>query len=270
VALITGAGRGLGAAHAHALAAAGAAVVVNDTGVDTAGENPDPSVAEGVAAEIRAAGGRAVADRSDVGSFEGAALAVHRAVDDFGRIDILVNNAGIIDSRPVDDLTEELLQRHLAVHVVGTVGAIRAALPHMRRQRYGRIVTTTSEAALSRLHGSGLAYSAAKAAVWGVTMAAASEGADHGVTVNALSPGALTRMSQAHLDAAGIPPGLDLSPGRVSDVVVALCGDDAGDITGRVVHTAGGFVREYVLDRTDGTDLTRRLVAAIPEPGRPR
>jgi NAD(P)-dependent dehydrogenase (short-subunit alcohol dehydrogenase family) len=269
-ALVTGAGRGLGAAHARALAAAGAAVVVNDTGVDTAGNDPDPAVADAVAAEIRAAGGTAVPDHSDVSGFDGAAAAVSRVLDEFGRIDILVNNAGIIGSARVEELSEDELQRHLAVHVVGTVGAIRAAFPHMRAQGHGRIVTTTSEAALSRLHGTGMAYSAAKAAVWGVTMAAASEGIGHGVTVNALSPGALTRMSRAHLEVAGIPPGLDLSPARVADVVVALCGDDAGDITGRVVHTAGGHVREYVLGRTDDTDLVHRLVDAIPEPGSPR
>jgi NAD(P)-dependent dehydrogenase (short-subunit alcohol dehydrogenase family) len=269
VALVTGGGRGLGAAHARALAAAGAAVVVDDTGVDTDGNDPDPSVAEAVAAEIRAAGGRAVADHSDVSDFDGAGAAVRRVLDEFGRIDILVNNAGIIGAARLDDLSEAELQRHLAVHVVGTIGAIKAAYPHMRAQGHGRIVNTTSEAALSRLHGTGMAYSAAKAAVWGVTMAAATEGAGHGVTVNALSPGALTRMSQRHLEEAGIPAGLDLSPARVSDVLVALCSDEAADVTGRVVHTAGGFVREYVLERTDDTDLVRRLVAALPDPGRP-
>ena len=270
VALVTGAGRGLGAAHARALAAAGAAVVVNDTGVDTAGNDPDPAFAEGVAAEIRSAGGRAVADHSDVSGFDGAAAAVGHVLDEYGRIDILIANAGIIGSTRLDELGEDELQRHLAVHVVGATGAIKAAFPHMRAQGYGRIVMVTSEAALSRLHDPGAAYAAAKAAVWGVTMAAASEGTEDGITVNALSPGALTRMSQPHLDAAGIPPGLDLSPARVADVVVALCAEDAGDITGRVVHTAGGFVREYVLDRTDDTDLVRRLVAAIPDPARPR
>jgi NAD(P)-dependent dehydrogenase (short-subunit alcohol dehydrogenase family) len=265
VALVTGAGRGLGAAHARALAAAGAAVVVNDSGVDTAGNHPDPIVADAVAAEIRAAGGRAVADHADVSDFAGGAAAVRRTVEQFGRIDVLVANAGIIGSARLEELGEEELRKHLAVHVVGTVGVIKAAFPQMKAQGHGRIITVTSEAALSRLHEPGVAYAAAKAAVWGVTTAVASEGAPYGITVTALSPGALTRMSQPHLEAAGIPPGLDLSPARVAEVVVALCGEDAVDVTGRVVHTAGGFVREYVLGRTDDTDLVRSLVSALAD-----
>jgi NAD(P)-dependent dehydrogenase (short-subunit alcohol dehydrogenase family) len=265
VALVTGAGRGLGAAHVRALAAAGAAVVVNDSGVDTDGRNPDPGVAAAVAAEITAAGGRALADTTDISTFDAADVLVERVLAEFGRIDVLVANAGIIGSHTLDDLPEESLQRHLAVHVVGTVGAIRAAMLPMRERGYGRIVTTTSEAALSRTPGSAMAYAAAKAAVWGVTMAAATEGAPHGVTVNALSPGALTRMSRPFLEETGIPPGLDLSPARVADVVVALCAEEAGDVTGRVVHTAGGHVREYLLSRTDDSDVVQQLRAAIAE-----
>jgi NAD(P)-dependent dehydrogenase (short-subunit alcohol dehydrogenase family) len=241
--------------------------VVNDSGVDTDGRNPDPDVAAAVAAEITAAGGRALADTTDVSTFAAADVLVERVLAEFGRIDVLVANAGIIGSHTLDDLPEESLQRHLAVHVVGTVGAIRAAMPPMRERGYGRIVTTTSEAALSRTPGSAMAYAAAKAAVWGVTMAAASEGAPHGVTVNALSPGALTRMSRPFLEETGIPPGLDLSPARVADVVVALCAEEAGDVTGRVVHTAGGHVREYLLSRTDDSDVVGRLRAAIAADG---
>jgi NAD(P)-dependent dehydrogenase (short-subunit alcohol dehydrogenase family) len=268
VALVTGAGRGLGAAHTRALAAAGAAVVVNDSGVDTDGRNPDPTVAAAVAAEITAAGGRASADTTDVSTFAAADVLVNRVVAEFGRLDILVANAGIIGSHALDDLTEERLQRHLAVHVVGSVGAVRAAMRPMRERGYGRIVTTTSEAALSRTTAGAMAYAAAKAAIWGLTMAAATEGAPHGVTVNALSPGALTRMSRPFLEETGIPPGLDLSPARVADVVVALCAEEAGEVTGRVVHTAGGHVREYLLRRTDDSDVVRRLLAAIAVDGR--
>ncbi len=196
VAIVTGAGRGIGAAHARALAAAGAIVVVNDTGVDLSGADPDPDVARRQAESICEAGGRAVADISDVSDFPGAAAVVGRAVDEFGRLDILVNNAGIVGmATDLERLTEAELHRVLAVHVVGTIGAIQAAFPVMRTQRYGRIVNTISEAALSTDMAAGMAYAAAKSSVWGITMAAAREGAECGVTVNAISPGALTRMS---------------------------------------------------------------------------
>jgi NAD(P)-dependent dehydrogenase (short-subunit alcohol dehydrogenase family) len=264
VALVTGAGRGIGAAHAAALAAAGAIVVVNDTGVDLDGAYPDPDVAELSAAAIRAMGGHAVADVSDVSDFTGAANAVSRAVDEFGRLDILVNNAGIIGTgTDLVTLPEDELQRLLAVHVVGTIGTIRAAFPVMSAQRYGRIINTTSEAALATDMAAGMAYAAAKSSVWGITMAAAREGAEFGITVNAISPGALTRMSKPHLDEAGIPPGLDLSPEQIARAAVALCSEQSGHVTGKVVHTAAGFVREYVLARVDDSDLVRDLIEVL-------
>ena len=269
VALVTGAGRGIGAAHAAALAAAGATVVVNDNGVDLAGAHPDPHVADRSAAAIRTAGGHAVSDVSDVSNFEGAAGAVRHAVDEFGRLDILVNNAGIIGTRTdVATLPEDELQRMLAVHVVGAIGTIRAAFPIMRAQRYGRIVNTTSEAALSVDMAVGMAYAAAKSSVWGITMAAAREGAEHGITVNAISPGALTRMSQSYLDQTGIPTGLDLSPEQVARIAVALCSEESSGITGKVVHTAAGYIREYILRRTDDSELVNNLISVLgsPEP----
>jgi NAD(P)-dependent dehydrogenase (short-subunit alcohol dehydrogenase family) len=259
VALVTGAGRGLGRAHAGELARLGAAVVVNDTGVGLAGTGPDPEVAAAAAAEIRAAGARAVADHSDVRGFAGAQSAVDRAVAAFGRIDIVVNNAGTLHGAALDELTEDALRADLDVHAVATVATMRAAFPLLRRQRWGRIVNTISEAALHVDMADAIAYSTAKAAVWGATMAAARAGRAHGITVNALSPGARTRMSAAYLDAQGTPPGLDLSPQRVAEVTAGLCTEEAGDITGRVVHTAGGHVREFVLRRVDGTDLVARL-----------
>ncbi len=266
VALITGAGRGIGAAHARAFAAAGAAVMVNDSGVDLRGDDPDPGVADRAVVAIRQAGGQAVADHRSISDFAGAAATVRHTVDVFGRIDILVNNAGIMATADLETVAEDELHRLLAVHVIGTVGTIRAAFPHMRAQRFGRIINTISEASLSTELAAGMAYAAAKAAVWGVTMAAAREGATAGVTVNALSPGALTRMSQPFLDDAGIPPGLDLSPDQIAPVAVALCSQSAQNINGKVVHTAGGHVREYVLSRTDDSDVVRRLVEALNRP----
>ncbi|TPG36545.1 SDR family NAD(P)-dependent oxidoreductase [Mycolicibacterium hodleri] len=264
VALITGAGRGIGAAHAAAFAAAGATVVVNDTGVDLGGANPDFGVAECVAATIRAAGGHAVHDVSDVSDFTGAATLVERAVNEFGQLDILVNNAGIISTTmDVATLPEAELRRMLDVHVVGTIGTIRAAFPIMSAQRRGRIINTTSEAALSTSMAAGMAYAAAKSSVWGITMAAARQGAEFGITVNALSPGALTRMSKPYLDEAGIPPGLDLSPDQIARVAVALCRERSRHVTGKVIHTAAGFAREYVLTRVDDSVLVDDLVSML-------
>ena len=265
VALVTGAAGGLGFAHAKLLTRLGASVVVNDIGGDIHGGHADPARAEAVAAQLRDGGATAVADASDVRTFAGAAAAVQRAVDAFGRIDILINNAGTLHTDTVVDVREADLWDTLQVHTVGTIATMHAAVPHMRQQRWGRIVNTLSEAALRTELSGGIAYSTAKAAIWGATMSAAFDGRPHGITVNALSPGALTRMSQAYLDEQGIPPGLDLSPDRVAEVVVALCTEDAHDITGHVVHAAGGHIREFVLSRVDDTDVVRRLRATVAE-----
>lgn len=265
VALVTGAARGLGFAHASLLARLGVCVVINDIGGDLHGENAVPSHAEFAAAQLRERGGRVLADASDVRTFAGASAAVKRTVDAFGRIDILINNAGTLHVAPLSDLEEADLLTDLHVHAVGTVATMRAAFVHMREQRFGRIVNTLSEAALRPELTTGIAYAAAKSAIWGATMSAALEGRPFGITVNAVSPGAMTRMSRPFLDEHGAPPGLDLSPDRVAEVTAGLCTDAAHDITGRVVHTSGGQVREFTISRVDGTDLVRRLRATAAE-----
>ncbi|MET7772564.1 SDR family NAD(P)-dependent oxidoreductase [Nocardia sp. NPDC005366] len=258
VALITGAGRGLGASHAIVLAAAGAAVVVNDPSLSVDGsrfENSD--VAQVVADSIVATGGTAIADRSDISSFDGATKAVYRTLETFGRIDIVVNNAGILSTTGIAGLSQDELERSLATNVTGAIGTARAAFQPMRGQRYGRIVNTVSEAALAPGHHTGTAYAASKAALWGVTMALADEGAADGITVNAISPGARTRMSAAHLERTR--SSLDLDPAHVSSVLLALVSESAADITGRIVHAAGGAVREYLLRRQSETEILARL-----------
>lgn len=189
VVLVTGAAGDLGRAHATLFARLGASVVVNDTGVDMSGANPDPAKAERVDASLRDLGAQAVADTSGVGSFAGGAAAVQRAIDEFGRIDILINNAGILGTSSVEEITEAELDAELRVHTVGTVATMRAVFPHMRAQGWGRIVNTLADAALHTDLATGVAYSTAKSAVWGAAMSGALAGRAYGITANALSPG---------------------------------------------------------------------------------
>lgn len=262
VALVTGGGRGIGRAHALLLAARGASVVVCDVGAELDGRGRDPGVAEAVVAEIMAHGGAAVADGSDISTFAGGADAVQRALDAFGRIDIVVNNAGVADGADIEDVTEDVLGRIMAVNFYGSVGTAKAAWPHLRAQRWGRVVNTVSEVALdTKISGraGAIGYGAAKAAVWSVTISLAEAGRAHGITVNAVSPGAFTRMNEAMFAASAPPAGLDLDPAHVARVVAWLASDDAADVTGRIVHAAGGHHREYITARHRDTELVARL-----------
>ncbi|MGE0881799.1 MAG: SDR family NAD(P)-dependent oxidoreductase [Acidimicrobiia bacterium] len=280
VALVTGAGRGIGRAHALRLAKEGAAVVVNDIGCAVDGSGRDDSVGAEVAHEVRSAGGRAVTDGSDIATFAGASAAVHRALDAFGRIDIVVNNAGILGRDDLDSVDEAVIEALMAVHLLGAVGTLKAAVPHMRAQRFGRIINTVSEAAFPRLArpvaataptddrprvtGGSVAYAAAKGAVWAVTRSMANSLAPDGITINAISPGAATRMSSGVL-AAGMSPGLDLDPDHVARVAAWLASDRAATVTGRVIHAAAGAVREYEIERTGRSEVAERLAADLAE-----
>ncbi|HWD05839.1 MAG TPA: SDR family NAD(P)-dependent oxidoreductase [Kribbella sp.] len=199
VAVVTGAGRGLGRAYARLLAQRGAKVVVNDLGAAAAGGGTDTSVAEDVAAEIRNAGGDAVADGSDVSDPQAAEGIVQRAIDTFGGIDIVVNNAGILTNQRFEDATWEDFERFFRVHLGGHVNVTKAAWPHMKTQRRGRVVCTESGAGLYGLIGQAT-YSAAKGAVHGLMRTLALEGRDHGILVNAVAPGGFSRMHEAAID----------------------------------------------------------------------
>ena len=268
VALVTGAGRGIGRAHALLMAERGARVVVSDIGVGLDGIGRDSSVAEGVADEIVQAGGHAVADTNDISSFEGAAAAVQTAVRAFGKVDIVVNNAGLAGGSAIADISEEQLGRALALHLYGPIGTAKAAWPMMRSQGWGRIINTVSEEAFpvsadEDRGGLGLTYGPAKAAIWSATRGLAAEGRTCGVTVNAISPGAFTRMNAELFENA--PTDLDLDPVHVARVAAWLASDDASDVTGRVVHVAGIHRREYLMRRHADTDLIRRINAALAE-----
>jgi NAD(P)-dependent dehydrogenase (short-subunit alcohol dehydrogenase family) len=271
VALVTGAGRGIGRAHALHLARDGAAVVVNDRGTDIGGHGHDAAPAHDVAREITAAGGRAIADLRDIASIAGGSAAVEATVATFGRIDVVVNNAGFaLGGGTIVSPIEGEIDALFAVHVRAALGTMSAAIPHMRAQRYGRIVNTVSEVALDARFTGAPAYGMAKAALWSATLAAAAEVATFGITVNAISPGARTRMNADVLDAgfrAGASTDLDLAPEHVAHVVAWLASPDAGDVTGRVIHAAGGMWREYRTRRDADTALVARLREALaPRP----
>ena len=193
VALVTGAGRGLGRAYALLIAARGASVVVNDLGTELDGSGRDASFAAGVAAEIIASGGRAVANLDSVATETGARNMVEQARDSFGGLHILINNAGnFTPARPFLETSSDSFLDILQVHLLGAVNTTRASWAHLIGQAYGRIINIGSHTAYFG-HRGRFEYASAKGAVHGFTMSLAMEGAAHGVTVNLLAPGAGTR-----------------------------------------------------------------------------
>ncbi|HEV7978479.1 SDR family NAD(P)-dependent oxidoreductase [Amycolatopsis sp.] len=251
VAIVTGAGGGLGRSHALALAAAGATVVVNDLGVATDGSGSEELAAQRVVDEIRAAGGRAIASTSDIATWSGSEQLIHDTVDRLGRLDILVNNAGIVRDGPIADMTEDDLHAVLAVHLAGMFGPMRHAASYWRASPAAatgekrRVINTTSPSGLFSIGNAN--YSAAKAGVAGVTALAARELASYDVTVNAIAPRAMTRMTQdipriqagASATATGLVP---YAPEHVSTLVRWLADDKAESVSGHVFLVYGGFV----------------------------
>ncbi|MFK7894423.1 MAG: SDR family NAD(P)-dependent oxidoreductase [Myxococcota bacterium] len=238
VVVVTGAGRGIGRGYALALAAAGAKVVVNDLGVRTDGTLPSDAPADEVVAEIKAMGGDALAEPSDVATRAGAEALIGNALHHFGRVDAVINNAGIDRPGMLIDLEEADWDAVVDVHLKAQFLVLGAAGRHFRARAEagesvaGAIVNTSSPAALAGFRGEG-AYSAAKAAVLGLTLTAADELADWGVTVNAVVPGAATRLT------AWSPGAPD--PSTVAPLIVWLASLDAADVTGRVFSAAGGM-----------------------------
>ena len=281
VAIVTGAGRGIGRAHALELASHGAAVVVNDFGVSLAGEGTGESPADEVVAEIREAGGRAVANGADVADFEQAAAMVRQAIEKFGGLDILVNNAGFVRDRMLVNTSEEEWDAVVRVHLKGHFAPLRHAGAYWRteakegRGRAARVVNTSSGAGLQGSVGQAT-YSAAKAGIAGLTLVAAQELGRYGVTVNAIAPVARTRMTEGAFDTSAMPVPADNSP-----VVAWLCSEEAADVTGRVIEIEGGRItletgwrhgpaadRGARWDAADVGPALRRLIAEGPVPER--
>ncbi|KXO95178.1 Putative short-chain type dehydrogenase/reductase Rv0148 (plasmid) [Tsukamurella tyrosinosolvens] len=250
VVIVTGAGRGIGRAHALAYAAEGAAVVVNDYGVGLDGADASSGPAQQVVDEIRAAGGRAIANASDVADWDGAQALVRSAIDEFGRLDVLVNNAGFLRDRMLVNMSEAEWDAVTRVHLKGHFAMLRHAAAYWRdeskagRQPDARVVNTSSGAGLLGSVGQGN-YAAAKAGIAEMTIQAAAEMGRYGITVNAIAPAARTRMTEVTFadDMAAPEGGFDaMAPENVSPLVVWLGSTESADVTGRVFEVEGGKV----------------------------
>jgi len=248
VAIVTGAGGGLGRSHALALAAEGAKIVVNDPGVSRDGSGgAGGKMADTVVDEIKKAGGQAVASYDSVA--DAGDKIVKTAVDAFGRVDILINNAGILRDKTIHNMTDDMWDLVLAVHLRGTFLCTRAAARVMKEKGTGgRIINTTSVAGLKGNFGQSN-YSAAKAGIYGFTLTAAMELAKDGISVNAIAPIAKTRMTE---EIDSVPA--EYRAEDVSPVVVFFASDLAKDLSGRIIGVHGRHLFEYKMELTEGKE----------------
>ncbi|MGQ0481530.1 MAG: SDR family NAD(P)-dependent oxidoreductase [Pseudonocardia sp.] len=248
-AIVTGAGRGLGRAHALRLAQGGALVVVNDPGVGKEGGGEDATPAQDVVREITEAGGTAVADHHDISTEEGALGVVRTALDAFGRIEVVVNNAGILRDSTFHKMTIDQWMAVSKVHLDGTALVTHAAWPHLREQKYGRVVVTTSGAGLYGNFGQAN-YAAAKMGVVGMMNTLALEGARYGIQCNAIAPVAMTRMTDGLLDS-----GNDLDPRWVASAVGWLCTEEC-ELTGEIIRVNGPHFSRVRMLESKGVDFS--------------
>ena len=251
VVIVTGAGRGIGRGHALEFARQGAKVVVNDLGAEVDGTGSSTGPAGEVVDEIRAMGGEAIANGDDVSDFDAAGRLVQAAIDTFGGLDVVVNNAGILRDKMLVNMSVEEWDAVIKVHLRGTFCPSRHAAAYWReRSKAGdevnaRIINTTSPSGIYGNVGQ-TNYGAAKAGIASFTVIAAMELGRYGVTVNALAPVALTRMTE------NLGPGpkrelpkdewSPMDPGNLAPLIVWLGSAESRGVTGRVFSVRGGQI----------------------------
>jgi NAD(P)-dependent dehydrogenase (short-subunit alcohol dehydrogenase family) len=247
VAIVTGAGRGLGREHALLLAAHGAKVVVNDIGAGVDGSGRDASPANEVVSLIKKDGGEAVTNGEDVSDWKGAKALVDAAIQSFGKLDVLINNAGILRDRMLSNMDEAEWDSVIQVHLKGTFAPSRHAAAYWRDESKkiggpvkGRIINTSSTSGIYGNVGQ-TNYGAAKAGIAAFSIIAARELRRYGVTVNAISPSAQTRMTEGLRQLTDEERALR-DPKWVSPTVVYLASEEAQDITGRVIQAGFGRI----------------------------
>ena len=271
VAIVTGAGRGIGASIARLMASEGAAVVVNDLGGSVDGEGADDAPAREVVREIEAAGGRAVANFDDVSDYDASEQIIRTALNEYGQLDILCNVAGILRDRMIFNMTEAEWDAVIAVHLKGTFNTSKYASIYWRSERKGnyRLINFTSVSGLSGSPGQPN-YAAAKLGIVGLTYSCANALGRYGVTSNAISPGAATRMGDT------IPPdrrrqlnsaqqqaaedrAREMSPDNVAPPVVYLASEESGWINGQVIGASGFQVSLF-----NTPEMTRQIQGKEP------
>ena len=251
VAIITGAGGGIGREHALLFAKEGAKVVVNDLGSDRHGGGKGAELADKTVADIKAAGGEAVANYDTVATREGADGLIWTALNKYGKLDVLVNNAGILRDKTLLNMSEGEFNLVIDVHLKGTFLCTQAAARLFKAQgKGGRIINTTSLSGLLGNFGQGN-YAAAKGGIYSLTRTASMEFARMGVTVNAIAPVALTRMTQDLQMFKGMSPD-QIGPQYIAPVAAFLASDLAADITGQIVGVHGPKVFIYKMTESEG------------------
>lgn len=252
VAIVTGAGQGLGRTHALALAGYGARILVNDLG----GPDGVSANAEAVAAEIREAGGEAIANGANVANFDQVQAMVQQAMDKWGQVDILINNAGILRDKSFLKMSMEDFRLVIDVHLIGSANCTKAVWEIMRNQGYGRIVMTSSSTGLYGNFGQ-TNYGAAKMAMVGMMNTLHLEGAKYNIRVNCLAPTAGTAMTEGLIPDAAFKL---LSPESVSPGIVFLASEDAP--SRKVLCAGGGSFAVYKGFETEGVNLAPDKVTA--------